>query len=122
MKTISSYITLQEIHFYAYHGVAAQETKVGNDYVIYLKIKTDLSQAGTSDEVEDTINYAHLVDAMKQEMAIPSKLLEHVGHRIICRLFEQFPTIEAIDLKLQKRNPPMGADIESAGIEWYCER
>lgn len=122
MKTISSYITLHEMHCYAYHGVAPQETKVGNDYVIYLRIKTDLSQAGASDEVEETINYAHLVDAIKQEMAIPSKLLEHVSRRLISALFEQFPTIEAIDLKLQKRNPPMGADIESAGIEWYCER
>lgn len=55
-------------------------------------------------------------------MDIPSKLLEHVGKRIVKKLFKQFATIEDIDLFLSKRNPPMGADIESAGIELHCSR
>lgn len=55
-------------------------------------------------------------------MAIPSKLLEHVSGRIIQKLFDQFPCIEKIELRLSKRNPPMGADIESAGIELQCSR
>lgn len=50
-------------------------------------------------------------------MIIPSKLLEHVCERIISRLFSEFSQIEEIELKLAKRNPPMGADIENAGIE-----
>ena len=56
------------------------------------------------------------------EMAVPSKLLEHAGGRIVEKLFQQFPTIEEIELRLSKRNPPMGADIESAGIELHCSR
>ena len=52
----------------------------------------------------------------------PSKLLEHVSGRIIQKLFDQFPCIEKIELRLSKRNPPMGADIESAGIELQCSR
>lgn len=55
-------------------------------------------------------------------MDIPSKLLEHVGKRIVKKLFKQFATIEDIDLFLSKRNPPMEADIESAGIELHCSR
>ena len=50
-------------------------------------------------------------------MDVPSKLLEHVAGRIIRRLLDDFPAIEHIDLKLSKRNPPMGADIETAGVE-----
>ena len=59
---------------------------------------------------------------IKTEMDISSKLLEHVGKRIVKKLFEQFATIEDIDLLLSKRNPPMGADIESTGIELHCSR
>ena len=33
-----------------------------------------------------------------------------------------FPQIENIELKLSKRNPPMGADIEAAGIEICISR
>ena len=61
-------------------------------------------------------------EAVKEEMAIPSKLLEHVCGRIVKRLFHDFPAIESIDLKLSKRNPPMGADLDAAGVEVHCDR
>ena len=91
---MTSYIFLDTLRFFAHHGVGEQETVVGNDDV-------------------------HT--AVKAEMDIPSKLLEHVCGRIINRLFHDFPQIEEITLKLAKRNPPMGADIEAAGVE-ICQR
>ena len=108
--------------FFAYHGVAPQETTVGNEFVVSLRLKTDIARAMESDDVADTVNYAEIHQAVKEEMDIPSKLLEHVAGRIVRRLFNDFPTIERIDLKLSKRNPPMGADIETAGVEVHIER
>ena len=110
MKINSSYILLKEIRCYAYHGVAPQENLIGNEYLIDLKLKVDISKAARTDEVTDTVNYAEVHQVIKNEMAIPSKLLE------------QFPCIEEIELRLSKRNPPMGADIESAGIELHCSK
>ena len=122
MKINSSYILLKEIRCYAYHGVAPQENLIGNEYLIDLKLKVDISKAARTDEVTDTVNYAEVHQVIKNEMAVPSKLLEHVSGRIIQKLFDQFPCIEEIELRLSKRNPPMGADIESAGIELHCSR
>lgn len=122
MKINNSYILLEKIRCYAYHGVAPQENLIGNEYLIDLKLKVNISKAAQTDEVADTVNYAEVHHAIMTEMAVPSKLLEHVGGRIIKKLFEQFPTIEEIELRLSKRNPPMGADIESAGIELHCSR
>lgn len=122
MKINSSYILLKEIRCYAYHGVAPQENLIGNEYIIDLKLKVDISKAAQTDEVADTVNYAEVHQVIMAEMAVPSKLLEHVGRRIVEKLFQQFPTLEEIELHLSKRNPPMGADIESAGIELHCSR
>lgn len=119
---MTSYILLENIRFFAYHGVAPQETTVGNEFVVSLRLKTDIARAMESDNVADTVNYAEINQAVKEEMDIPSKLLEHVAGRIIRRLFNDFTTIERIDLKLSKRNPPMGADIETAGVEVHIER
>ena len=119
---MTSYILLENILFFAYHGVAPQETTVGNEFVVSLRLKTDIARAMESDDVADTVNYAEIHQAVKEEMDIPSKLLEHVAGRIVRRLFNDFPTIERIDLKLSKRNPPMGADIETAGVEVHIER
>ena len=119
---MTSYILLENSRFFAYHGVAPQETTVGNEFVVSLRLKTDIARAMESDDVADTVNYAEIHQAVKEEMDIPSKLLEHVAGRIVRRLFNDFPTIESIDLKLSKRNPPMGADIETAGVEVHIER
>ena len=47
---------------------------------------------------------------------------DHVSQRIVNRIFSDFPIIEAVDIKLAKQNPPMGADIDCAGVEMHCER
>lgn len=119
---MESYIYLNHISVYAYHGVSPQETKVGNTFLIDLKLKVDLRPAIDSDDLSDTVNYADVYRAVSEEMAINSKLLEHVAGRIVRRLFAGFPTIEAIEIRLSKQNPPMGADIASAGVELYCNR
>ena len=72
MKINSSYILLKEIRCYAYHGVAPQENLIGNEYLIDLKLKVDISKAARTDEVTDTVNYAEVHQVIKNEMAIPN--------------------------------------------------
>ena len=119
---MTTYLNLENLRFYAYHGVMPQEQVVGNEYIVNLRMKVDVSKAMASDEVADTVNYAEVFEAIKKEMEIPSKLIEHVAGRITKRLFKEFPTIEEITLKLSKHNPPMGADVDAAAIEYNITR
>lgn len=113
---MNMYILLKDVKFYARHGVDPQETAVGAVFTVNLKIKTDFTRALQTDELEGTLNYAEVYQAVKAEMEQPSKLLEHVGGRILQRLFDDFACIESIELELLKQNPPMGADCAGAGI------
>ena len=122
MKINNSYILLKDICCFAYHGVAPQENIIGNEYLINLRLKVDISQAIQTDNVSDTVSYADIHEAVKAEMSVSSKLLEHVCGRIVKRLFRDFRKIREIEIKLAKRNPPMGADIDSAGVEMHCTR
>ncbi len=119
---MKSYIFLDNVHFFAYHGVSEQERQVGNEFIINLRLKLDICQAAETDKLTDTVSYADIYEVVKKEMEIPSQLLEHVCKRICQKLFHTFPAIEAIELKLAKRNPPMGADLDYAGVEVHCER
>lgn len=67
MKINSSYILLKEIRCYAYHGVAPQENLIGNEYLIDLKLKVDISKAARTDEVTDTVNYAEVHQVIKMK-------------------------------------------------------
>jgi dihydroneopterin aldolase len=122
MKIESSYITLKNLCFFARHGVGAQETVVGNEFVVQLRLKADFARAAETDELDGTVSYADVYQSVKSEMDIPSKLLEHVALRIARRLLTDYPLIEEVELKLEKRNPPMGADIEFAGVELSAKR
>ncbi len=122
IEKMETYICLDDLHFFAYHGVSPQENVVGNEYILSLRLGADITRAMETDDVTDTLNYAEVYRVLKEEMEIPSKLLEHVGGRLVRRLFREFPTLEHIDLKIAKRNPPMGADIASAGVEIHCLR
>ncbi len=119
MRIENSYIALREVRFHAFHGVMPQERKVGADFTVSLRVGVDLSLAVESDMVEDTLNYATLYEVVKQEMAIPSQLLEHVAGRIGRAVFSRFPQVESVDVVLTKLNPPMGADCEGASVELH---
>lgn len=110
-------IIIKGLKIYAYHGVLPQERKVGAQFYIDLKLETDFTHAMQTDELEGTISYADVYDIVKREMAIPSKLLEHVGGRIIKALRSELPNIYKVYLRILKENPPMGGDMIGAGIE-----
>ena len=119
MKIKSSYITLTNVRFRALHGVLPQERRVGGDYLLTLRVGFDVSRAVQSDDVADTLNYATLYEMARQEMAIPSQLLEHVAGRIGQRVLSEWPEVTTIDLTLTKENPPMGADCDGASVELH---
>lgn len=83
-----------------------QEMVTGNEFYIDLRLKTDFKHAAVIlDELDDTISYADIYAILKQEMEIPSKLLEHVCGRIATRLFSRVSGIEEIEIKLSKEIP-----------------
>ena len=122
MTITASKIYLDEMHFYAYHGVMEQERLVGGEYSVSLTVEADLSKAVRTDDVADTINYAALYEVVKSEMAVPSKLLEHVAGRIGQRAMETFERITTLTIKVTKLNPPMGADCKGASVEIKVKR
>lgn len=117
MKLMSSKIYLRNVRFHAFHGVLPQEGIVGNDYLVNLVLDYDFSSAMKTDDLQGTLNYAEVYLKVREEMAVPSKLLEHVAGRIAHRLFSDFPEIQKLQLSITKVNPPMGADSDGAGVE-----
>ena len=116
MKIEAMKITPHEMRFYAYHGVFAQEQRVGNHFIVELSFWADIAESLHQDELEETISYADVYEIIKAEMAIPSRLLEHVVGRISERLFATFPRMQRIALTLSKCNPPFPGEVHSAAV------
>ncbi len=115
MKT--NYILLEDMRFFAHHGVFEEERRVGNYFTVDLKLGTSLSAAAESDNLIDTLNYGVAYEIVKKEMAIPSKLLEHVARRIIDALFDEFGRqLASVEIRLSKHNPPLGGEVGKATV------
>jgi dihydroneopterin aldolase len=110
-------IKLQNIRTFSFHGCLEEEGKIGSDYRVDLEIKTDLRKSSLSDDLKDTVDYVLLNRIVVEEMAIRSKLLENVAHRIITRIFKEIPSVSRIILGVSKLNPPIGGDVEAVTIE-----
>jgi len=109
-------INLNNIRVYAYHGCLPEETKIGSDYRVDISVDANLDISAKSDELSDTVDYVHLNKIVKEEMAIASKLLEHVAKRIIDRIFSELEIVKKAKVKVAKVNPPLGGDVEDVNI------
>ena len=109
-------IRLNDIRIYAHHGCLPQETIIGSDYLVQLCVEADLSTSALSDQLEDTVDYVLLQDIVAQEMATPSKLLEHVAWRINRQVIERCPTVEWSEVVVSKINPPIGGDVDRVSV------
>ena len=117
-----SKIILENMEFHAFHGCLEHEQKLGNTFIVSLSLKLNTDLAGQTDNLEDTLNYQLVYDAVKCEMEIPSKLIEHVGQRILDRIYAEFEQITEVGVKLSKLNPPLGGKVDRVTIELERKR
>ena len=113
-----SKITIENMEFYAYHGHFEEEQKIGTWFSLDLIMDVDTSKAELSDELEDTVDYSAVYQVVKEQMMIPSKLLENVGRRILNTIKERFPEVKDAQLKVRKMNPPLGGKMSFVSLEF----
>jgi len=110
-------IIAKGIKLYAYHGCTDEEQKIGTNYEVDVSLETDLEKASKSDMLNDTIDYVIIYEVVKEQMAIKSRLIEHVAKRIIDQLLLKLPTINKIKVKVSKISPPINGILDSVGVE-----
>jgi len=117
-----STIRLKDIRIFANHGCLTEEEKIGSDYLVNLRVKANLEKAAKSDYLSDTVDYVHLNKIVKEQMAIRSKLLEHVGQRIIDAIFNEIPLVAEVRVTVAKVNPPIGGDVAEVSVTMSSSR
>ncbi len=110
-------IAINDMRFYAHHGCFEQERAIGTHFRVDLEFVTDTSRAEVSDNIADTVNYLEVYQVVKREMEIPSHLLEHVARRIGEGVKQNFSSVDSVNVKVSKLNPPLGGQMVSVSVE-----
>ncbi len=99
-----------------------QEKDVGSYFYVTVEAEVSDCEAALTDRLDDTLSYADITQAITEEMAVRSKLLEHVAARIAQRLLADHPSVRSLLVKVTKENPPLGVECEGAGVELTFSR
>lgn len=100
-------ILLTGVSFYSYHGVFNQEKELGNEFIVDLSVTIPWGETEISDDLNKTVSYADLYEIVKEEMEIPSNLIETVATRIRNRIVSKYNVITEGSIKITKKRPPI---------------
>lgn len=115
-------IYLKNVRCYSFHGCLKEESIIGSEYLVNLWVSGLLENSPVSDKIEDAIDYVFLNKIIKEEMSIPSKLLESVSHRILSRVLDEDKRVLDVTVSVSKICPPINGDVECVSIKLSKKR
>lgn len=111
-------IHIENLEFFARHGVFPEETKLGQKFIVSLTMYMNTRKAGKSDNLEVSVDYgavSHFItDYMKENTFL---LIEAAVENLVRELLLHFPLVKGIDLELKKPWAPIGLPVEYASVK-----
>ncbi len=94
-------IYLNEVVFFGYHGLYADEKKLGNTYKVDVHIDFT-PKVSIIDQLDQTIDYVHVYALVKKRMEIPTPLLETLVATIAEDILVEQPIADKVFVKITK--------------------
>lgn len=107
-------ISIQRIGIFAYHGVYAEEGRLGQRFYVSIDAWLDLAAAGQADDLEKSVSYADIA-AQVQEIAVGNRynIIEALAEAIAGELLRNFPRIDEVAVTVEKPNAAVAAILDS---------
>ena len=112
-------IHLNDLNFFAHHGLHEEETIVGTHFEIDVEISFQEEEQIVS--LSDTINYVHVYNIIKEHMKRPSRLIETVAMQIADEIHKNNTNSRFINITIRKLNPPINNFTGKVGVTYRKE-
>lgn len=109
-------IRLEGMEFRAYHGCYDLEQRVGNRFVVDMKITVELGRVAEDDDVRQAVNYLTVYELVRAAMDVTQRTIERVACNIIAAVREHFPQVETVECRVTKLAPPLGGKVERVSV------
>lgn len=111
-------IIMNNLAFYSYHGAMKEENVLGQKFYLDIELSCDISDAGKTDKVEDTVHYGEVYNIIKNIMDNEQyNLIEKVAERIIEDIFEEFNKVKEIEVTVKKPEAPVPGIYDYFGVK-----
>lgn len=110
-------IRLNNMMFYAYHGVEPSEKQMGQRFEVDVELFLELTKAGHSDQLSDTVDYTHVYQAIEEIMLESDfNLLEALAEEISQTIIERFP-VTATTVRVRKPHVSLRGIADGVEVE-----
>jgi FolB domain-containing protein len=98
-------------------GVLPHEQAQPQPLEVDLDLILDLRPAGTSDDLDDTVDYGAVCDRVEQAVASTRfALLEALAERIAADVLSVDGAIRAVTVAVRKLRPPVAQQLSTSGV------
>ena len=98
------------------HGVLPEEQTRPQPFEVDLELVVDLGPAGKSDDLDDTVDYAAVCEAVSRVVASEKyQLLERLAERI-AEVCTSDPRVQGVVVEVRKVQPPVRAMLQHVGV------
>ncbi|MEE9247495.1 MAG: dihydroneopterin aldolase [Dehalococcoidia bacterium] len=109
-------IILEGMVFYGYHGVSPEEKARGQRFVVDVELTTDLAGAGSSDELNDTIDYSEVYRLVRAVVEGRRRnLIEALAQEISSRILSEY-RVEEVKVRVKKPQVSIKGSILSGAV------
>lgn len=109
-------VTLRGIAAHGHHGVFDFERKNGQLFVVDVVCSIDLGPAASSDDLNDTVDYGALSQAVADDIAGPPlNLIEALAARIADTCLAR-PGVAAVEVTVHKPEAPMPVEVADVSV------
>ncbi len=109
-------IRLAGVRATGFHGVLAEEKRVGQEFVVDVELSVDLARAGTSDDLAHTVSYAEVAaDVVTRITTGSHDLIETLAEEIAADCLLR-PLVERVTVTVHKPQAPVGVPFGDVAI------
>ena len=113
---MSDVLELRGLRALGVHGVLPEEQSRPQPFEIDLDIEADLSRAGASDDLADTLDYGAISEMVAKVVTGEHfALLERLAERI-AEVVLGDGRVEAVIVSVRKLRPPVPVELSTAGV------
>ena len=110
-------IRISNMKIFAYHGVAEEEQKLGQNFEIDIELSSNKIQAGISDDLSKTIDYSRVYEIVENNFTNRKyKLIETPAENIASELLK-LKFVECVNIKVRKPNAPIQGQFDFVEVE-----
>ena len=114
---MSDSITIKGIRGFGFHGVLPEERRIGQEFVVDLKLNLDLRKAASDDDLALTVHYGEVAQVVVEVIQGPAvDLIETLAEKIASQVL-RFELVDSVDVEVHKPQAPIPVSFTDVSVK-----